>query len=131
MKKMIKIFIGLLIILFLCIFYMDYSDRHYQNKLEKKIMKHTELKKINYINYYDDYYIVLDDNYLYLFDKKYKELLKEDVLLVYKNKNNYDIIYKDGKFMYLSDTIEKKKLVYRYYDIHSYELIDEVFVRGA
>ena len=125
MKRVIKIFIGLLIIAFLLIIYMDHNDKAYINKLKNK----TDIKEINYINYYNNYYIVTDDNYIYLLDNKYKELLREDIILIHKNTNNYDIIY-DSKFMYLNSKIKDNTLIYQYYDIHSYELIKEVLVGG-
>ena len=33
--------------------------------------------------------------------------------------------------MYFSDELNDDKLTYRYYDIHTYELIDEVLVGGT
>lgn len=110
---------------------MDYKDSNYSNKLKNKIIDNTNIKNIEYINYYDNNYIVMDKDYLYVFDKKYKEISKEDKILIYKNNNNYDIIYKDGKFMYFSDIIKKDKLIYRYYDLYNYKLIKEVFVGGS
>ena len=131
MKTVIKIFIGILLLLFFLILYMDIDNNKYQNSLENKIIKNTDVKIIKYINYYDKYYIVMDNTNLYLFDNDYKELLREDKVTISENKNNYDIIYKDGKFMYFSDELNDDKLTYRYYDIHSYEIIDQVLVGGT
>ena len=131
MKKIIKIFLGILLLLLFLILYMDVDDSKYQNSLENKIKENTDVKVIKYANYYDKYYIVMDNVNLYLFDNQYKELLREDKVTLYENKNNYDIIYKDGKFMYFDDTLEDDKLTYRYYDIHTYELLNEVLVGGT
>ncbi len=110
---------------------MDYNDRYYMDKLVNKITNNTDIKTIDYVNYYDNYYIVIDDNYLYLLDDKYSEILKEDRILLYENSNNYDIIYKDGKFMYFTSILKDNKLIYRYYNLYDYELLDEVLVGGT
>ena len=110
---------------------MNYNDNHYSSKLKNKISDKTKISGIKYINCYDGYYIVMDDNYIYLYDDKYHELLKEDRILMHKNTNNYDIIYKDGKLMYFKDYLKDDKLIYRYYNLYNYELIDEVLVGGS
>ena len=130
MKRIIRVFIGILLGTLLLILYMDFDDAKYQNSLENKIIKNTDIKIVKYVNYYDKYYIVMDNVNLYLFDNDYKELLREDKVTIYENKNNYDIIYKDGKFMYFDDHLKDDKLTYKYYDIHTYKLIDSVLVGG-
>ena len=110
---------------------MDNNDRQYDNKLRNRIIKNTGIKNIEYINYYDDYYVVIDKDNLYLYDNEYKEILKVDRIIIYKNDNDYDIIYKDGKLMYFDDILKDNKLIYRYYNIYNYELIDEVLVGGV
>ena len=130
MKKVVKIVIGLIIILFMFITYMVYDDNKYNNKIIKNIVKNTEIKDIIYFNEYNNYYIVKDKDYIYLFDKKYKEIFKVDNVLVYENKKNYDIIYKDELLMYMNDYYKNNRLVYEYYNIYTYELIDKVIVGG-
>ncbi len=130
MKKVVKIVIGLIIILFMFITYMVYDDNKYNNKIIKNIVKNTEIKDIIYFNEYNNYYIVKDKDYIYLFDKKYKEIFKVDNILVYENKKNYDIIYKDELLMYMNDYYKNNRLVYEYYNIYTYEPIDKVIVGG-
>ena len=109
---------------------MDSKDIKYNNKLIKNITSNTDIKKIKYINKYDNYYIVIDKGYIYLIDSKYDIILKKDISLIHKNTNNYDIIYKDEYLMYFNDYINDDVLVYEYYDINTYKLIDRVFVGG-
>ena len=125
MKKLIKI---LIIVLFL-ILYIDYNDYNDNNRLKNRIIKHTDIENVVYLNTYGDYYIVMDDDNLYVFDKKCVEILKIDKILIHKNSKNYDIIY-DEKPMYMNDYYKDNKLYYEYYDLYSYEKINEVVVGG-
>lgn len=130
MKKVIILFISILVFVFLLMSLMVGNDNRYVNKKKTEIIKNTSVEKINYMNIYDGYYIVDDDNYIYLFNKDYKEILKEDKLLVHKNTKGYDIIYKDNSLMYLEEENSDNGLVYKYYDIGTYELLNKVVVGG-
>lgn len=130
MKKIIVWFISVLIIIFGLIIYMDSDDNKYNNKMKKEIIDKTDIKIINYINKYDSYFIVMDNDYVYIIDNKYEILLQKDINLIHDNVNNYDIIYKNGYIMYFNDYLKNDKLVYEYYDINTYKLIDRVFVGG-
>lgn len=130
MKKVIKTFIGLLIFIFVLILYIDNNDKNYQNELTDKIINNTDIKDIEYINNYDDYYIVMNKDNLYLFNNEYDEIFKIDCILIHENKKKYDIIYKDGTLMYMNDYYNGKQLVYEYYNLYTYELIKRVFVGG-
>lgn len=130
MKKFIVLFICILLILFIAILCMTTNDNKYTSKLVKDIIKNTDVKEVNYLNKYDNYYIVVDQEYIYLFDLKYDEMLSKDIALVHSNDNNYDIIYKDGNLMYFNDYIKKDVLVYEYYDIDTYKLIDKKYIGG-
>lgn len=129
MKKLIKFFLIIFTIILLLILYINYNDYKNINKLEKQIIKKTDVKKINYLNTYGNYYIVMDDDNLYIFDDKYIELLKIDKILIHKNNKKYDIIY-DEVPMYMNDYYKDGKLYYVYYDIYSYKKIGEVSVGG-
>ena len=109
---------------------MVYVDKNNINKIENDIIKNTDIKDIKYINRYDNYYIVLDSDYLYLIDSKYEIVLEIDNSKIYKNKNNYELVYRDDTIMYMDDYKSKKGLVFKYYDIYSYKLIDEVLIGG-
>lgn len=102
----------------------DYKD------IEKDILKNTDIKDIEYINKYDNYYIVMDKKKLYLYDNKYNEITNIDVDKLYENKNNYDIVYRNETIVYMDDYKSKKGLIFKYYDIYNYKLIDEIVVGG-
>ena len=130
MKKLGIVLLSLLFIFIVCISYMDNNNKKYNNKLVSNVKNKTEIEKIAYVNKYSDYYIVRNNNYIYVLDKEYKELLKIDVKIVHENKNNYDIIYKDGIVMYYNDYYKDKSLVCNYYDIYKYKLIKSVTLGG-
>ena len=130
MKKIVRIFLVIMILIFISIYYMVLCDIKYHNKLEKKIINNTELRIINYINAYKDYYIVKDNEYLYLIDNNYKIKMKKELYLMHQNDNNYDIIYINDDFMYLKDYIKNNIIVYEYYDLYTYELVDRITFGG-
>ena len=131
MRKLGLLLGSILIIILGLIFYMNYNDKNYMENMKKKIIANTEIDKIEYINVYDNYYIVLSDEDLYLLDDKYNVVLDVEKFLIYENSKNYDIIYNDKHFMYLNDVYEDDQLIYEYYDIYTYKLIKRVIVGGT
>ena len=130
MKKIVVIFIFIILFLFISRCIMVYIDKNNISDIGKDIIKNTDIKNIKYINKYDDYYIVKDNDYIYLIDYKYNEVLKIDNKKIYDNKNNYELIYRDNTIMYMDNYIDKDSIVFNYYDIYSYKLIDSIIVGG-
>lgn len=131
MKKIIICFISILLVIFMAILYMTVDDSRYNDKIINNILKNTSVKKVNYLKKYNNYYIVMDKEYIYVFDLKYNEILSKDVMLIHGNDNNYDIIYKDDKLMYFNDYMKNDVLVYEYYDIDTYKLISRQYIGGS
>ena len=131
MKKIIICFIIFLLVIFILVCYMNYKDNNYVNLLKNNIISNTDIKEINYINNYDSYYIIADNENIYLVDNNYELILKKDISLVHPNNNNYDIIYKNKTLMYFNNYIKRNVLINEYYDINTYKLIDRVFVGGT
>ena len=130
MKKLIIIFISIILFLFIGIWIVVGVDRNSIKDIENDIIKNTDIKKIEYVNMYDGYYIVIDLNNLYLFNNKYEEIFEVERDKIYKNKNNYDIVYRNETIMYMDNYKKKDGLIFKYYDIYTYELIDEIVVGG-
>lgn len=105
-------------------------DNKYISNIERDILKKTDIKDIIYINEYDDYYLVKDKENLYLFNSSYEEIYKVKIDLLYDNKNGYDIVYRDKTIMYMDNYCGDEGLVFKYYDIYTYDIIDEVVVGG-
>ena len=106
------------------------NDNRYYNRIKKIIEEECKIDNIIYINKYNDYYVVMDKEYLYLINSEYRIISEIDNNLLYENKEKYDIIYDDEVFMYMDDEYIDNGVIYRYYDIYSYELIDEIKVGG-
>ena len=130
MKKLGLLICSFIILILGLIIYVIYNDNSYLNGIKNKIINNTEIKNIEYINDYDNYYIVLDDNNLYLLDNEYNIVFDIEKFLIHKNDNNYDIIYNDKHFMYFNDRYENETVTYEYYDIYTYELLKKVIVGG-
>lgn len=126
MKKIIKIFIIIVILLFGMVIFITGIDNRDTKKLIKDISSNSQIDNIKYINRYGEYYIVLNDKYLYAINREYKIISEVDKILLYENENNYDIIYDNELFMYM----EEVNNIYKYYDIYSYKIIREVDIGG-
>lgn len=109
---------------------MVWIDKNNISNMKEDILGNTKIKDVIYVNMYDNNYIVMDYEYLYLFDINYKELDKVRVDLLHDNKDDYDIVYIDDMFMYMDDYKNKEGVVFKYYDIYTYKLIDEVVIGG-
>ena len=128
MKKLVGIFIAIIILLFISICVIVWIDKNKINDIKGNILKNTDIEDIIYINKYDNYYIVRNREYIYLLDYNYEEILDIDVDLLHDNKDNYDLIYRDNMIMYMDSYKSKEGVIFKYYDIYSYEIIDEVMV---
>lgn len=107
---------------------MIYIDMDDINDLKENILKNTNVEEVNYVNKYDNNYIVKDYDYVYLFNSNYEEIYKIKLDLLYDNLNNYDLIYRNNTIMYMDNYRVDDGIVFRYYDIYTYELIDEIVV---
>ena len=128
MKKIVMIFIVVIIILFISMCIMVNIDNKYFNGLKKEISENTDITDIVYVNKYNDHYIVKDNEYIYLFNSNYEEITRIKLSLLYDNKKKYDIVYRDKTIMYMDNFKNKEGIIYRYYDIYTYELIDEIVI---
>ena len=128
MKKIIMIFIVVIIILFISMCIMVNIDNKYFNGLKKEISENTDITDIVYVNKYNAHYIVKDNEYIYLFNSNYEEITRIKLSLLYDNKKKYDIVYRDKTIMYMDNFKNKEGIIYRYYDIYTYELIDEIVI---
>ena len=128
MKKIIKL-LALVIIIILTITIIMFSlinkNNKYLNSITKDIKSNYKLKSdITYSNKYG-YYIFTTSTKVIVLNKEFEEILSKDIDILDKNKNNYELIYKNNKLMYEETILKNNKLTYKYYDATNNELIKE------
>lgn len=127
MKRVVKYIVGIvLLVISILIGYMINNDKNYYQEMIKNI----NLKEIKYINKYDNKYIVIDKDSLYLFDDKYEEILRIDSDKLCDNSDNYELIYRNEEFQYLNDYYQDKKLIYEYFNAYNCEFIEKIVLGG-
>ena len=115
-----------MICLFILIEYMNRNNYKYNSDMINNVKENTDIDKIEYVNYYNEYYVVLDNDYLYLINKDYKIISKIDKKKIYENDKKYDIIYNDEKLIYINERYVDGVLVYEYYDLYTYKHIKTI-----
>jgi len=126
MKKVVKWLILIIGFWFVAISYIVINDQAYFNKLQAKL----ENNNLSYINPYGEWYIALDNENLYLYDRNYTEIIKISNNNLCQNNEKYEIIYRDEVFQYLKDYYQDDTLVCEYYNIYTCELIEKKVLGG-
>ena len=130
MRKLIIIIVGIISLIFIIWCVLLGIDNKYVNNLKEDISNNVGIDNIQYVNRFDEHYLVKDNEYLYLFNSDYEQITSIKLNLVYDNKNNYDIVYRNKTIMYMDNYKNKEGIVFKYYDIYTYELIDKIVVGG-
>lgn len=129
MKKVIITFISLLVMIFIFVMFTVNKNDKYNNDMVSYIKKNiTSLESINYINKYDNYYIVKDNLNVMVIDNDMNIVLSEKLSNIYSSYD--DIVYRLNKLMYIEKIVEDNKVTYNYYDIYNHEEIDSIVVEG-
>ena len=129
MKKVIITFISLLVMIFIFAMFTVNKNDKYNDDMVSYIKKNiTSLESINYMNKYDNYYIVKDNLYVMVIDNDMNIVLSEKVSNIYSSYD--DIVYRLNKLMYVEKIVKDNKVTYNYYDIYNHEEIDSIVVEG-
>lgn len=129
MKKVIITFISLLVMIFIFVMFTVNKNDKYNNDMVSYIKKNIiSLESINYINKYDNYYIVKDNLNVMVIDNDMNIVLSEKLSNIYSSYD--DIVYRLNKLMYVEKIVEDNKVIYNYYDIYNHEEIDSIVVEG-
>ena len=132
MKKIIVLVISLVLLFFLSRCYIVNKNNKYLNSIKEEIKDNYKIKKdIKYLNKTNLYYIILTTDNLIVLDNDYNEIFIEKVSKLSNYKKNYEIVYRKNKVMYESKKISKDKIVYKYYDIYTGELLDTINIGGT
>lgn len=129
MKKVIITFISLLVMIFIFAMFTVNKNDKYNDDMVNYIKKNiTSLESINYINKYDNYYIVKDNLNVMVIDNDMNIVLSEKLSNIYSSYD--DIVYRLNKLMYVEKIVKDNKVTYNYYDIYNHEEIDSIVVEG-
>ena len=131
MKKLIIIFICLVVFLFGSVIYIVNRNNNYLNNILEDIKSNSEIKEdIMYYNKYNNYYIVLTKDNIIVLDKDYKEVYNNSTEKFQDKTSEYEIIYKTDIPMYEETKKEGNTIKYIYYDIYTLDKLDEIEIEG-
>ncbi len=131
MKKLIIIFICLVVFLFGSVIYIVNRNNNYLNNILEDIKSNSEIKEdIMYYNKYNNYYIVLTKDNIIVLDKDYKEVYNNSTEKFQDKTSEYEIIYKIDIPMYEETKKEGNTIKYIYYDIYTLDKLDEIEIEG-
>lgn len=131
MKKIIIVFILIVLISFTCVFYTVSKNNNYTSSIEKIIKEKNSLQEdIKYLNKSNFYYIIETNTLLILLDDNYNEVQKINISELYNLDKPYEIVYRLNKIMYEKKEVLSTKIIYTYYDIYTGEVIETVNVGG-
>ena len=131
MKKIIIIFICLVVFLFGSVIYIVNRNNNYLNNILEDIKNNSEIKEdIVYYNKYNNYYIVLTNDNIIVLDKDYKEVYNNSTEKFQDKTSEYEIIYKIDIPMYEEVKKEGNTIKYIYYDIYILDVLDEIEIEG-
>lgn len=131
MKKLIIIFVCLVVFLFGSVIYIVNRNNNYLNNILEDIKNNSEIKEdIMYYNKYNNYYIVLTKYSIIVLDKDYKEVYNNSTEKFQDKTSEYEIIYKTDIPMYEETKKEGNTIKYIYYDIYTLDKLDEIEIEG-
>lgn len=131
MKKLIIIFICLVVFLSGSVIYIVSRNNNYLNNILKDIKTNGEIKEeIIYYNKYNNYYIVLTKDNIIVLDRDYKEVYNNSTEKFQDKTSEYEIIYKTDIPMYEETKKEGNTIKYIYYDIYTLDKLDEIEIEG-
>jgi hypothetical protein len=128
MKKKLPILLIIIIVIIIFILALPtITNNHYQNNIIEELEQNTNLK-VEYLNQYNNYYIVKTNDKIIVFNTKYEEITEESLDKIATL--DYDIIYKSNTLMYEETIVSKNKVTYNYYDIYTKEKLDIIEIEG-
>lgn len=129
MKKLIVMFISVLLILFFFIKVTVSSNYKYDNSIIEDIKENYELdSNIIYLNKFANYYIVKTSSQVLVLDNMYNLIFQDDVLNLFSC--DYDMVYRINKLMYVSSNVKGSSVIYNFYDVYTFDKIDEIILEG-
>ena len=128
-KKVILLLIIILLIAistFLIVIIPSIKDKKYKKDLLENIYKNTKIEKINYLNKYNNYYIIKMDNKVVVLDLNYEEVYSKEIV----RESNLPLVYRRNNLYYEKKVRKKDSLKYFYYSTDDETLIFSSEVGG-
>lgn len=128
-KKVILLLIIILLIAistFLIIIIPSIKDKKYKKDLLENIYKNTKIEKINYLNKYNNYYIIKIDNKAVVLDLNYEEVYSKEIV----RDSNLPLVYRRNNLYYEKKIRKKDNLKYFYYSTDDETLVFSSEVGG-
>ena len=130
MKK--KILIPSLIIMILIpssvIMYPIIKNENYEKELLDIVYNNTDIKDIIYLNKDNNYYVIKTKAKVIVLDLNYEEKISLNIEEL--QDNNLPIVYRRNNLYYEEKIKEEEKLIYKFYDITTNELIYQTSLGG-
>lgn len=101
------------------------SNNSYERKLINDIKRVYNTKDtIKNVNLFNNYYILTTTNNIIVLNNKFEEITTESLS---KTLNlDHPIVYKNNKLMYEKKKVSSQKIIYKYYDLYTEELLDTI-----
>ena len=128
-KKVILLLIIILLIAistFLIVIIPSIKDKKYKKDLLENIYKNTKIEKINYLNKYNNYYIIKIDNKAVVLDLNYEEVYSKEIV----RESSLPLVYRRNNLYYEKKVRKKDSLKYFYYSTDDETLIFSSEVGG-
>ncbi len=128
-KKVILLLIIILLIAistFLIVIIPSIKDKKYKKDLLENIYKNTKIEKINYLNKYNNYYIIKIDNKVVVLDLNYEEVYSKEII----RESSLPLVYRRNNLYYEKKVRKKDSLKYFYYSTDDETLIFSSEVGG-
>ena len=128
-KKVIILLIIILLVaisIFLTILIPPIKDKNYKNNLLDNIYKNTKLEDINYLNKYNNYYIIKIDNKVVVLDLNYEEVYSKEIV----RESDLPLVYRRNNLYYEEKIRKKNSLKYNYYSTDDESLVFSSTVGG-
>lgn len=127
MKKVIIIFISLVLIFFLSVIFIVYNNNKYENNILNEV-RDKYSKDVSYVNKYLDNYVVKTKDKVVVLNSKYEEVTSMNISDLYES--SYDLVYRKNVIMYEKVDVDGINIIYTYYDVKSGEEIEKVEIEG-
>ena len=128
-KKIIITVISLIIIstLFIILFPVIKNTR-YEKRLLDNIYNNTNYTDIVYLNKDNNYYIIKTKNNVIVLDLNYEEIVLIDLNNIIES--DLELVYRRNNLYYEEKIRENGKIIYKFYNVETYELEYETSLGG-